>query len=104
MLVKVELHPDVVWDLQNRFTAEEVDEFYQKLHSLRERPIENSEPLLDRDVSPFMLRRFAFGKGIEKVAVFKYDIAKNRIRVIKCRLSKPPRRRNGKAKGKEPGP
>ena len=102
MLIKVELHPDVVWDLRNRFTAEEADDFYRQLRLVREKPIENSEPLSDPEVSRFRLRRFAFGKGVEKVAIFEYDVVNGRIRVIKCRLSKPPRRRNGKARGGRP--
>ncbi len=102
MRVKVELHPNVAWSLRHQFTREEVDEFYKRLHQLREAPLRHSEPTADPAKGGQALRFFRFGKGVEKIAVFKYDIARNRITVMECRPFKPKRMRkpNGNNGGK----
>ena len=102
MRVEAVLHPNVAWDLKHRFTRAEVDEFYEQLHLVRRGPLRHSEPITEPAKSRYMLRFFRFGKGIEKIAVFEYDIARSCITVLKCRLSRPRRMRkpNGNNGGK----
>lgn len=91
MRATVELHPEVVSFLKRRCTYAERTAFYLKLEEVRQQPIENSEPTRDEKLSRFMLRFFRFA-GI--MAVFKFDPARNRLRVYQCRRITPGRRRN----------
>lgn len=88
MRATVELHPDVVWFLKKRCTDAGRKAFYNRLEEVRRQPIENSEPIRDEKLSRFMLRFFRFA-GI--MAVFKFDLARNRIRVYECRKITPGR-------------
>ena len=91
MCATVELHPDVVWFLKKRCTDAERKAFYTRLEEVRRKPIENSEPFRDAMLSRYMLRFFRFA---ENMAVFKFDPAKNRIRVYECRKITPGRLRS----------
>ncbi len=97
MAVKAELHPDVVWELRHVFTRAEVLDFYQQLARTRASPLRNSELHADRRVSRYVLRRFSFGRGVEKIAIFHYDQLRGVIRVLKCRPFEPRRLRNPSA-------
>jgi hypothetical protein len=92
MRVKVELAPDV-WDsLRYRLSPAERDSFVAQLEEARRAPIKNSEASRDPQQSEYMLRFFRFGSG-RWIAVFECDIRASRMRVLKCRLLKPSRRR-----------
>ncbi len=88
MRIKVELHAEVVWFIRHRCNDSEVDAFYEQLEKLRSEPIENSEPMADPDLSAYMLRFFRFRLNL---ALFEYDPARNRIRVLECRRIPPKR-------------
>lgn len=92
MRIKVELHPDVVWFVRHRCTKREVEEFYERLEALRAEPIRHSEMAVDLRLKRYALRLFRFGVN---VAVFEYNAAKNRIRVLECRTANPIRKRDG---------
>jgi len=92
MHIKVELHPDVAWFVRHRCTQREVDEFYRLLEALRAEPIRHSEMVVEPRLRRYALRLFRFGVNL---AVFEYNAAKNRIRVLECRKAKPIIRRNG---------
>ena len=91
MRATVELHPDVVWILKKRCTDAERKAFYNRLEEVRR------EPIRDVRLSRFMLRFFRFA---EFMAAFKFDLAKNRIRVYECRKITPGRLRNENPPGK----
>ena len=91
MRIKVELHPEVVWFIRHCCNDDEVDAFYEQLERVRSEPIENSEPMAEPSLSPYMLRFFRFRRNL---ALFEYDPAKRRIRVLECRRIPP--RRGGK--------
>ena len=99
MWFKVELRKDVVWFLKHRCTDAEVTAFYEALQRLRDDPIENSQAVSDRRVSRYMLRFFRF--GLNGIAIFQLDHAKDRIRVVECRRL-PPRRRDDDAQSEPP--
>ena len=84
----VELHRDVYRYLADSTDAER-DNFVARLEEVRRRPIELSEAHLERGLSPYVLRRFTFGIGIARIAIFEYDLTLNRMRVLKCRPRKP---------------
>ena len=86
MRATVELHPDFVWFLKKRCTDAERKAFYNRLEEVRRLPIENSEAIRDVKLSRYMLRFFRFAGFM---AVFKLDLAKNRIRVYECRKITP---------------
>ena len=88
MRVKMELHTDVVWFLRQRCTDDERDEFYRQLEMLRAGPIGNSEPIPVPKLREYMLRFFRFAGSI---AIFEFDAAKNRVRVLECRRARPTR-------------
>lgn len=91
MRAKAELHPDVVYELKHSYSAADVADFYRQLDRVRDDPITYSKLFHDPDVGRYVLRWFPFGTGVEKVAIFHYD--GERVRVLKCRLSKPRRLR-----------
>lgn len=92
MRSKVELHSDVVWFVRHRCTEREKGKFYAVLEAVRNEPIANSEAIIDPRIRPHVLRSFRFGTNI---AVFEWDPAKNRIRVLECRKSRPRQREQG---------
>ena len=102
MPVKVEMHADVVLFVRHRCTPEETDEFFRKLHKVRERPLASSEAHADPHLSRYVLRCFRFGRGVEKIAIFAYEPAEDRIRVLKCRLARPRRLRDRGDNGESP--
>ena len=81
MRIKVELHPEVVWYLENRCNAEEVDEFYRQLARVRAAPITNSEAIAKPRLSRYILRFFRFGSNI---AVFGFSRSRDTIKVCEC--------------------
>ena len=89
MRIKVELHPDVVWFIRHRCTADEADAFYERLEAIRTAPIGKSDHITVAGLRAHELRFFRFGTII---AVFEYDPARNRIRVLQCRKQRPLRR------------
>ena len=91
MRASAELHPDVVWYLRHVCTSAEADDFYRELERVCEDPISRSELFYDPEASRYVLRRFSFGTGVEKIAIFRYD--GNVVRVRRCRPARPMRLR-----------
>ena len=91
MPADAELSRSVVTELKG-LSKRDVTDFFQQLDRVCEAPIKNSELFYDREVSGYLLRRFSFGVGVERIAIFRYD--GEMVRVIRCRLSEPRRRRN----------
>ena len=100
MHVNAELRPSVVTDLK-RLSEGDVADFFRQLDVVRRAPVKNSEIFHDEKVSGYALRRFSFGVGVERIAIFHYD--GQTVWVLKCRLSKPRHRREGDEHG-ESGP
>jgi len=93
MRIKVELHRDVVaWLFERRRQDRLIDSFYRQLEKVSTEPITNSEAVADPGLSRYMLRFFTFGGSNEYIAVFQYNVGKDRMRVLKCRRLKPARR------------
>jgi hypothetical protein len=91
--VSAELSRDVVSELKG-LSAVDLADFHRQLELLCEdpaSPIKRSELFYDQAIGPYALRRFTFGAGVERLAVFHYDFDRNRVRVIACRLSRPRR-------------
>lgn len=92
MRIKVELHPDVAWFIRRHCADEERRAFFEQLDNVRASPldtIEHSEAIIEPELSRYVLRRFEF-RG--NVAVFEFNAAKDRIRVLECRRIRPQRR------------
>jgi hypothetical protein len=104
MAIKVELASRVWSYLRDRFTTAERDAFVERLGEIRREPIKKSEPSREPSLSKYLLRFFRFGSGDRWMAVFEYDIARDRIRVLECRLLRPRRqRRDGRGNQRSPG-
>jgi len=101
MRCKVELHGDIVWYLRTYCNAQERQAFYEQLAAVQQEPIRNSEFIFVPEMKPYMLRSFRF--GLNK-AVFEFDPAENRVRVLECRKLKPKRPPGNGAKPNENGP
>jgi|GEM_PF-2418166 len=91
MYVDAELHPDVLADLKHSFSEGDTADFFRQLEIVCRAPIKNSDWFHDKKVGRYVFRRFSFGVGVERIAIFHFD--GKTVRVIKCRLSKPRRRR-----------
>jgi hypothetical protein len=102
MRASAELHPDVIWELRHTCSRAEVADFYREFARVCDAPIRHSELFHDAAVSRYVLRRFSFGTGVEKIAIFSYD--GKVVRVLRCRLAKPKRLRKPRAPGTEGGP
>ena len=96
MHVNAELYRSVVAELR-RLSQGDVADFCRQLDAVRCAPIKNSELFHDQEVSGYALRRFSFGVGVERIAIFHYD--GQTVRVLKCRLSRPRRRRERDERG-----
>ncbi len=70
----------------------DASDFFRQLRKVCEDPLRNSQAFHDKKISGYLLRRFSFGVGVERIAVFHYD--GQTVKVIRCRLSKPRRRRS----------
>jgi hypothetical protein len=99
MLLKARLHDDVHWHLRHNCSQHEVESFVRQLNLVRQRPLENSEPIDDPELSRYKLRFFRFGNNI---AVFQYDMTADRIYVLKCRRVRPQRKRRRESDPAEP--
>lgn len=90
---KVELHPDVVKYVCDLSEPDRGD-FVKRLSWVREDPIRRSAAHLERELRGHMLRRFEFGRGVTRIAIFEYDGAASRMRILHCRFAKPRRLRS----------
>lgn len=86
MAIRVELHPCVPRYLKECCNRADQDAFYECLARLRVDVSANSEPTYDPELSRYSLRFFRFGRHI---AIFAYNIARDRVRVVECRRIKP---------------
>lgn len=91
MRASAELHSDVPRELRHTCTAAEIADFYRELERVCADPIANSELHREPTISRYVLRRFSFGAGVEKIAIIHYD--GDVVRVLKCRPAKPSRLR-----------
>jgi hypothetical protein len=89
MLIKVDLHPNVVWFVRHQCNNEEQSAFFRELEETRKQPIARSEVTSDPKLGQYMLRFFRFAHCL---AVFEYDVAKEKIKVLECRRVRPPKR------------
>ena len=89
MPVDAELSRSVIVELK-ALPEVDVADFFKQLDVVCGAPVKSSEAFHDKEVSGYLLRRFSFGVGVERIAVFHYD--GQTVRVIRCRLSKPRRR------------
>ena len=88
MYVKVELHAEVLLYLRGLPEADR-DDFLVRLRRVREAPIKRSTRHTDIEIRRHDLRRFEFGAGVARIAIFEFDRIENRIRVLRCRFLKP---------------
>jgi hypothetical protein len=103
MPIKVELHPEVYLYLE-RLPPAERDDFLATLEEVRKQPIGKSELHIETAIRGHVVRRFEFGVGArKKIAIFDYDAALGRMRVLKCRLRRP-RKPTGGETPSSPGP
>ena len=82
MVGKVELHRRVQWFVGYRCTTAEQDAFWDRLRRVVADPLRNSKHRSDPRLSRYMLRMFRFAGCL---AIFEYDPATERIRVLECR-------------------
>ena len=92
MSIKVELHPRVVVYLAGLPEVDR-DNFVARLEEVRQAPINRSTRHTEREIRRRELRRFEFGRGVARIAIFEFDRNADRIRVLKCRFTKPRRLR-----------
>jgi len=104
MRANAELHPNVVYDLKDVYPPAEVADFFRELARVCEDPLRNSELFVDPRLSRYVLRRFSFGTGVEKIAIFHYDLRRESVRVLKCRPLKPKHFRDPRAPKHEAPP
>ncbi len=88
MCVKVELHPEVLLYLRGLPEADR-DDFLVRLRRVREAPIKRSTRHTDIEIRRHDLRRFEFGRGVARIAIFEFDRIESRIRVLRCRFLRP---------------
>lgn len=91
MRIKVELSRNAIAFL-DQLAPVDRDDFFAELDRLRAGPSELlrlSEQYSDPSISRYVLRRFAFGRGVAKTAIFEYDAVRARMRVLICRLQRP---------------
>ncbi|MEE8171052.1 MAG: hypothetical protein V3T70_10935 [Phycisphaerae bacterium] len=92
MRFRAELAPGVLRDMQRSYSQEDVADFFRELDRVCDAPLKQSQIYFDPEFSRYAYRWFPFGVGVEKVAVFHFD--GRVVRVLTCRLSRPPRPRN----------
>jgi hypothetical protein len=100
MRVKAELATGVLRCVEQTYGPNDAADFHAELELLCESPaavIERSRLFIDPEFSRFTYRWFPFGVDIEKVAIFHFD--GKVVRVLQCRLSRPPRERRPGAGG-----
>ena len=90
MSVKVELDLEVLVYLRGLPEADR-DDFVGRLNRVREAPIKRSTRHTDIEIRRHDLRRFEFGRGVARIAIFEFDRIESRIRVLRCRFLKPRR-------------
>ena len=88
MCVKVELHSEVLMYLRELPEADR-DDFVVRLNRVREAPIKRSTRHTDIEIRRHDLRRFEFGRGVARTAIFEFDRIESRIRVLRCRFLRP---------------
>jgi hypothetical protein len=91
MRVIAELHSNAAFEL-NAYSQTDILDFRRQLDWVCASPIDHSSVFYDPAMSQYVLRCFPFGVGIEKVAIFSFD--GHVLRVLRCRLAEPRRRRN----------
>jgi len=94
MCIKVELHPKVLAYLRGLPEVDR-DDFVARLEYVRQAPINRSTRHTDKEIRRRELRRFEFGRGVERIAIFEFDRGADRMRMLKCRFAKPRRLRGG---------
>lgn len=98
MRFKVELDRDVADFLRTKCVRGEVDWFYRQLERVCRDPIKNSEAIQCLGLSRYILRFFRFAGC---AAIFEFDAARGRIKVLTCRrlTSNLPTERKPEARG-----
>ncbi len=97
MRLEAELHEDALWFLRHECGQQELTTFYEGLDAVRTEPIRNSEgPGSLSKKNKYALRFFRFAGNL---ALFEFDPARKRIRVVECRKSLPKRRRATRSRG-----
>ncbi len=100
MRLEAELQESVQWFLRHECSQRELATFYERLEAVRTEPIRNSEgPASLPKKSKYTLRFFRFFRFSGNLAVFEFDAAKKRIRVVECRKSLPRKRRATQSPG-----
>jgi len=85
MRIKVELRREVVRYVRHQCSLGERTEFFEQLERIKLDPITNSEATVDLELSRYILRFFRFG---QKIAVFQFDPANDRVVIRLCRTTK----------------
>lgn len=90
MRAKVEYLAEALYDLAKFSPADRRSHFAER-DWVAERPVSRSRLLRDPALSGYALRYFEFGAGVAKIAIFEYDPAIHRIRILQCRPARPRR-------------
>ena len=93
MRANAEVYQKAAWYLRHECTASDREDFYRQIEWVCDDPVGRSRMLFDPEASRYVERWFAFGRGVERIAIFRYD--GNVVKVSRCRLSKPRRGRSG---------
>ncbi len=64
-------------------------DFNRRLDEVVEAPITNSVPHREVDLTTYALRRFVFGRGVARIAIFTYDVVRRTVVVLRCRVQQP---------------
>ncbi|MBL8878254.1 MAG: hypothetical protein JNG88_03960 [Phycisphaerales bacterium] len=65
------------------------DDFFARLDNVAEKPMTRSSAHVELGLPDRRLRRFEFGVGVVKIAIFELDAQRQRMRVLKCRPLRP---------------
>ncbi|MEW6252324.1 MAG: hypothetical protein AB1716_16920 [Planctomycetota bacterium] len=87
MRVKVELNRAAAADVAGLPAADRQD-FLRRLEEVAAAPITRSVVHCEPGLT-FAVRRFVFGCGIARIAIFRYDLAAGRMQVLRCRVQYP---------------
>ena len=82
MRFKVELHRDVGWFIRHYCSSDETREFYGWLEHLRDDPVTDTHAIVDRELAPYAMRFFRFGRNI---GIFRLDAVQEEVLVRQCR-------------------
>lgn len=102
MRFKVELADGVYDYLRHDCSVADVDDFFQKKKLLESDPIRHSELHVGERKGKRAVRRFRFGRGVVRIAIFDLNASGTTARITRCRNLEPKEFTRGTWPGRGP--